>query len=71
MLAQGLEPFEAAVCGAYLHALAGEITVRQMGIPLQGAAGLLAGDLLPALPQAIGRIRAGDLSPARFWVSGA
>ncbi len=67
MLAQGLKPFEAAVCGAYLHALAGEIVVRQIGIALQSAAGLLAGDLLPALPQAIGRIRAGDLSPARLW----
>jgi len=57
MLAQGLKPFEAAVCGAYLHALAGDIAVQQMGIPLQGAAGLLAGDLLPALPQAIGQTR--------------
>jgi len=57
MLAQGLKPFEAAVCGAYLHALAGEIAVQQMGIPLQGAAGLLAGDLLLALPQAIGQTR--------------
>jgi hydroxyethylthiazole kinase-like uncharacterized protein yjeF len=62
MLAQGLPPFDGAVCGAYLHALAGDIAVRQMSIPGRGAAGLLAGDLLPALPQAIGRLRAGASS---------
>jgi NAD(P)H-hydrate epimerase len=48
LLAQGMEPFDAAVCGAYLHGLAGEIVAKGMG-----DAGALAGDLLPALPQAI------------------
>ena len=52
LLAQGLAPFEAAVCGAYLHGLAGQIVAEQMG-----TAGSLAGDLLPALPQAILRLR--------------
>jgi NAD(P)H-hydrate epimerase len=48
MLAQGLTPYDAAVCGAYLHGLAGEMASRRIG-----AAGMLAGDLLPALPAAI------------------
>jgi NAD(P)H-hydrate epimerase len=48
MLAQGLAPYDAAVCGAYLHGLAGEIAAGRTG-----AAGVLAGDLLPALPEAI------------------
>ena len=48
MLAQGLAPYDAAVCGAYLHGLAGEIAAGRIG-----AAGMLAGDLLPALPEAI------------------
>jgi hydroxyethylthiazole kinase-like uncharacterized protein yjeF len=48
MLAQGLAPYDAAVCGAYLHGLAGEIAAGRIG-----AAGMLAGDLLSALPEAI------------------
>lgn len=51
MLAQGVAPFEAAVCGAYLHGLAGEVAARRLG-----SAGMLAGDLLPALPKAIRRL---------------
>jgi NAD(P)H-hydrate epimerase len=50
-LAQGLEPFDAALCGAYVHGLAGQIATEQMG-----RAGLVASDLLPALPQAIARL---------------
>jgi NAD(P)H-hydrate epimerase len=52
LLAQGLEPFDAAVCGAYLHGLAGEIVSEWMG-----DAGALAGDLLHALPQALVRLK--------------
>jgi NAD(P)H-hydrate epimerase len=52
MLAQGLSTFHAAICGAYLHGLAGEIATRQLG-----TAGILAGDLLPALPVAISQLR--------------
>jgi hydroxyethylthiazole kinase-like uncharacterized protein yjeF len=51
LLAQGLTPFDAALCGAYLHGLAGHIVRERMG-----DAGLLAGDLLPALPQARRRL---------------
>jgi NAD(P)H-hydrate epimerase len=47
-LAQGLSPFEAAVCGVYVHAAAGEDARREMG-----DAGPVAGDLLPLLPRAI------------------
>ncbi|MFB0536962.1 MAG: NAD(P)H-hydrate dehydratase [Anaerolineae bacterium] len=47
-LAQGLPPFAAAVAGAYIHGLAGDL-VREV----TGDAGMVAGDLLPMLPQAI------------------
>lgn len=47
-LAQGLSPFEAAVCGVYVHATAAEQARREMG-----DAGPIAGDLLPLLPRAI------------------
>ena len=51
MVSQGLKPFEAAMCGAYLHGTAGELARRETG-----AAGVLAGDLLTYLPRAIHRI---------------
>jgi len=47
-LAQGLSPFQAAVCGVYVHAAAGNEARREMG-----DAGPVAGDLLPLLPRAI------------------
>ncbi len=46
--AQELAAFEAALCGAYLHGLAGEIARKEIG-----AAGVVAGDLLPRLPAAL------------------
>jgi NAD(P)H-hydrate epimerase len=48
LLAQGLAPFEAAAAAGYLHGLAGEMARRDLG-----SAGVIAGDLLPRLPQAI------------------
>jgi NAD(P)H-hydrate epimerase len=48
LLAQGLAPYEAALCGVYLHGLAGKMVEAQVG-----AAGAVAGDLLPLLPRAI------------------
>ncbi|MBI5564209.1 MAG: NAD(P)H-hydrate dehydratase [Chloroflexi bacterium] len=48
MVSQGLPPFEAALCGAYLHGVAGELARREIG-----SAGVLAGDLLDRLPQAL------------------
>lgn len=50
-LAQGLAPESAAVVGAYVHGLAGELARAAMG-----QAGVLAGDLLPLLPAAIDQI---------------
>ncbi len=52
MLAQGLAPFDAAVVGAYIHGLAGEIAQDDIGV-----SGVVAGDLLPRLPQAMRRVR--------------
>jgi NAD(P)H-hydrate epimerase len=52
LIGQGLEPFEAAVCGVYLHARAAEAVCAELG-----DAGLLASDLLPALPRAIQSMR--------------
>ncbi len=51
--AQGLGAFEAAVVGAYLHGLAGELTRQELG-----DMGMAAGDLLPRLPIALRRLRA-------------
>jgi NAD(P)H-hydrate epimerase len=49
--AQGLEPFEAAAAGAYVHGLAGELACQHIG-----AAGMVAGDVLAYLPEAIQRL---------------
>jgi NAD(P)H-hydrate epimerase len=48
LLAQGLAPYDAAVCAAYLHGLAGELARGRFG-----SAGMLASDLMPLLPEAI------------------
>jgi NAD(P)H-hydrate epimerase len=48
LLGQGLLPFDAALCGAYVHGLAGEIARRDIG-----AAGVAASDVLARLPQAL------------------
>lgn len=52
LLAQGVPPFEAACCGAYLHAAAAEGLRRDLG-----DAGLLAGDLLVELPRTVRELR--------------
>ncbi|HPD40775.1 MAG TPA: NAD(P)H-hydrate dehydratase [Anaerolineae bacterium] len=49
--AQGLGAFEAAGAGAYLHGLAGELAREQFG-----AAGMAAGDVARALPEAFRRL---------------
>ena len=53
-LAQGLTPFDAAVAGAYVHGLAGELMRKELG-----QAGMVAGDLLPMLPRVIKLLREG------------
>jgi len=52
LLAQGLTPLEAAACGVYLHGEAGETVKAEMG-----NAGMIAGDLLPALPLVIKQLK--------------
>lgn len=49
--AQGLGAFEAAAAGAYLHGLAGELAREQFGV-----AGMAAGDVARALPEAFRRL---------------
>ncbi|MBC7223145.1 MAG: bifunctional ADP-dependent NAD(P)H-hydrate dehydratase/NAD(P)H-hydrate epimerase [Anaerolineae bacterium] len=58
LLAQGLPPWEAAVAGAYVHGLAGEVVRQEVG-----DAGALAGDLLPRIPDVLGRLRWRGLRP--------
>jgi hypothetical protein len=48
LLAQGLEAFDAAACGVYIHALAAE----EIGDEYAGR-GMLASDLLPEIPRAM------------------
>jgi NAD(P)H-hydrate epimerase len=49
---QGITPFDAAVLGVHLHAAAGEMVRRELG-----DTGMLATDLLPALPKAIRELK--------------
>ncbi|MBI4598073.1 MAG: NAD(P)H-hydrate dehydratase [Candidatus Omnitrophica bacterium] len=48
LLAQKLEPFDAARLGVYLHGLAGDLAAKD-----RGEIGLLASDLVDRIPQAI------------------
>jgi hydroxyethylthiazole kinase-like uncharacterized protein yjeF len=52
LVAQGMSLFEAAACGVYLHGEAGEMVRASLG-----DAGMIATDLLPALPQVIRRLK--------------
>jgi NAD(P)H-hydrate epimerase len=54
LLAQGLPPYEAAVAGAYLHGLAG-----QMAGEAVGSRGSVAGDVLRQLPWAVADVEDG------------
>lgn len=54
LMAQGCAPFAAAALGVYLHGAAGAKARAAMG-----DAGVVAGDLLPLVPQAIRELRAG------------
>ena len=51
-LAQGLASDDAAVAGAYVHGLAGELVRKELG-----ETGMVAGDLLPVLPKTIKLLR--------------
>jgi hydroxyethylthiazole kinase-like uncharacterized protein yjeF len=52
LLAQGLDLFDAAALGVFLHARAGERVKQNLG-----DAGMIASDLLPELPQAIKQLK--------------
>jgi hydroxyethylthiazole kinase-like uncharacterized protein yjeF len=54
LVAQGLSLFDAAACGVYLHGEAGEVVKTEMG-----DAGMMATDLLPALPLVIKKLKEG------------
>ncbi len=47
-LARGLAPMSALVCATYLHGLAGDVAARETG-----EEGLIAGDVIEAIPRAI------------------
>lgn len=53
LLARGIDPFEAAVAGVYLHGFAGDLLREEMG-----DAGLAAMDLAERLPVAMKKLRA-------------
>jgi NAD(P)H-hydrate epimerase len=57
LIAQGVAPFEAAACAVYLHGAAAEECGEEIG-----DRGLLASDLLPALPRAIRIVREGKVA---------
>lgn len=57
LLAQDMEPFEAAACGVYVHALAAEELAEDFA-----GRGMLASELLPAIPRAIRTILHGRAS---------
>ena len=52
LMAQGAPPYEAAVAGVHVHAAAGEALRESLG-----DAGMMAGDLLPAIPRALRALR--------------
>ena len=51
-MAQGLASFDAATCGVYIHAIAGEMVKAEIG-----DTGMIASDLLFALPVSIKELR--------------
>jgi NAD(P)H-hydrate epimerase len=48
LLGQGLSPFEASVCGVYLHGMGGDVVAS-----IKGQHGLIASDMVDALPYVI------------------
>lgn len=52
LLAQGLKPFEAAIAGAYIHGLAGDLASEAIG-----EVGIVAGDIMTFVPAAISEVK--------------
>jgi hydroxyethylthiazole kinase-like uncharacterized protein yjeF len=57
LLGQSLSPVRAAALGAYLHGLSADVAKEKLG-----EEGMIAGDLIECLPEAILRLRAGWLA---------
>lgn len=55
MLAQGLQPYQAAILGCFLHGWSGEIAAGMIG----STAGVLAGDVAELIPAAISELERG------------
>ncbi len=47
LLAQGLEPIDSALCGVFLHGLAGDISAYELG-----EYSMIASDMIDFLPEA-------------------
>jgi len=62
-LAQGLASFDAALAGAYVHGLAGELVRKELG-----EAGMVAGDLLPVLPKVIKLLSSGQVEDKASFI---
>jgi NAD(P)H-hydrate epimerase len=60
LLAQGMTPYDAAVCGVFLHGLAAQLVTAQIG-----DTGMLASDLLGALPLAARALRMPSAPPGQ------
>lgn len=58
LMAQGVQPFEATVIGAYLHGTAGDCAA----VELQNHTGIIAGDISDAVPIALSNILQGMVS---------
>jgi len=56
LLAQGVEPFEAAVAGAFIHGRAGELAAQTLGTVIS----VLAGDIVQAMPKALSALTSSE-----------
>ncbi|MDO4540794.1 MAG: NAD(P)H-hydrate dehydratase [Syntrophomonadaceae bacterium] len=67
LTAQGLKPLDAAIAGVYLHGLAGDHAAAA-----HGQRGLIAGDIIAALPTVISELESRYAAPASgsrfYWV---
>jgi NAD(P)H-hydrate epimerase len=66
LLAKGLDPFAAACAGVRRHAAAGRVAAAE-----HGADGVIARDVIAALPRALADERGGDVSDTPTSVGGA
>src|SRR5262249_6543895 len=65
LLARGIDPFDAAVLGTYVHGAAGDLAAARLG-----EEGMVAGDVIASLPEAW-RALAGARDEERRWTRGA